>query len=61
MFDENVTWGLTVNDGPFSCKTLLPVDSVNNFADFCTGRPLGIRAAVPVIPRVPHSMKEKME
>ncbi len=61
MFDEKMTWGLTVHDGPVSWKTILPVDNVNNFADFCTSRPLGNSAAVSVIPRVPRSMKERME
>ena len=59
--DKNMSWGLTVDDSLFSWKTFRPVDNVHNCADFFTSRPLESRAAFPVIPRVPRSMKERME
>ena len=61
MFDGNMSWGLTVNDSRNSWKTFRPVDSVDNSAEFFTSCGPENRAAVPVIHRVPRSMKERME
>jgi len=61
MYDGIMLWGLTVDDGALSWKTLQPVDTVNNFTDFSTGLPARNATGAPVIHRVPRSMKERME